>query len=422
MAITLLFNNGQLDDALKEQARKLVEEVEAAPEDHVLHVDEDQWREALVERWRVDAPQLQTDEVWMDPAQEIKVDVSRDWGRAISDPSRPFWYPGYRVTVHVPFSGDSQVFKLRASQFSFNPPRGDARAGELLDVIEYPHDAPVDIKARTNLLVESVEQHLSWSQQDIARFNLELSTTALSAISARRQRLRTNYEQLQATGLPMRRPGHEVAKTYIADAIIRRPAPVLPAMPPSIPVALEPVLADKVFEHILGIIRSAGRDMERSPKAYARMGEEDRRQMLLLALNTHYRGQAAAEAFNFTGKTDLLIRHEGQNLFIGECKVWSGPKGLLETIGQLFGYRAWRDTKLAIIMFVKAKDLTSIVAKARGALATHPNFIEWTTAATETELRCTVSWPGDNRRHADLAVSLIHTPDLEVGMSGRSDE
>ena len=143
-----------------------------------------------------------------------------------------------------------------------------------------------------------------------------------------RQRLRRKYGQPPAPGRPMTRPVHDVATPHSADAIGRRPAPVLPSTPLSTPVALEPLIADEVFEHILGIIRSAGRDMERSPKAYARMGEEDRRQTLLLALNTHYRGQATAEAFNFTGKTDPLIRHEGHNRFIGECKVCVGHKGL----------------------------------------------------------------------------------------------
>jgi hypothetical protein len=33
-------------------------------------------------------------------------------------------------------------------------------------------------------------------------------------------------------------------------------------------------------------------------------------------LNTHYAGRAHAEAFNHGGKTDILIRHEGRNLFI----------------------------------------------------------------------------------------------------------
>ena len=117
------------------------------------------------------------------------------------------------------------------------------------------------------------------------------------------------------------------------------------------------------------------------------MGEEDRRQLLLNNLNTHYSGQGMAEAFNVKGDTDILVRHENANVFIGECKFWSGQKGFVETIDQLFGYRAWRDTKLAVIMFVRERGLTSIIERAREALAEHEQFVEWQQASGETELR-----------------------------------
>ncbi len=73
-----------------------------------------------------------------------------------------------------------------------------------------------------------------------------------------------------------------------------------------------------------------------------------RRHVILGAFNTHYSGARTAEGFNYGGKTDILIRHEGRNLFIAECQVWAGQKGLTDTVGQLFRYQAWRDTKLAI--------------------------------------------------------------------------
>src|SRR4051794_40757626 len=75
-------------------------------------------------------------------------------------------------------------------------------------------------------------------------------------------------------------------------------------------MALEPVLLDAVFDHILGVVCSAARSMELSPKTYAEMNEEDRHQVLLMALNGHNRGQTTAEAFNVAGKTDLLVRHD----------------------------------------------------------------------------------------------------------------
>ena len=37
-------------------------------------------------------------------------------------------------------------------------------------------------------------------------------------------------------------------------------------------------------------------------------------------------GQATGETFNAAGKTDILLRIDGKNVFIGECKFWKGPK------------------------------------------------------------------------------------------------
>lgn len=101
---------------------------------------------------------------------------------------------------------------------------------------------------------------------------------------------------------------------------------------------------------------------------------------------------------------------EGQNLFIAECKFWSGPKGFGEAIDQLFRYGGWRDTKLAVVMFVREKGLTEIIEKARVALAEHPQFIDARPGEDETGLRARMSWPGDDQRVVDLGVRFIHTP------------
>jgi hypothetical protein len=43
------------------------------------------------------------------------------------------------------------------------------------------------------------------------------------------------------------------------------------------------------------------------------------------------RGTRPGETFNFDGKTDILIRKDGKNVFIAECKFWKGEKAFLET-------------------------------------------------------------------------------------------
>lgn len=403
-----MFYEGDLRNALEGHARSMDKEIAEAPEEHLLQADEDAWVAALVERYSVQAPQLQTDKWWQDPPAEIKFDVSGHPGRDIRG-SGPFYVNGIRVAVHVPFTGEKDLFKFTPNTRNWNPPNAEVGNGEVIVAVEYPADAPVDVRSTAQEVINKINAYLGWAHNDAEEFNRGLPQRARGAIQARRQRVREAYERAQATGIPMKRPD-ESPKTYIADVLIRRPSPSIPRNVTTA-IALEPVISDEVFEHILSVIRATGEAMERSPKTYAGMGEEDRRQVLLAALNTHYRGQTTAEAFNVGGKTDILVRHsEGKNLFIAECKFWEGPKGFIATVDQLFGYTGWRDTKLAVVMFVREKGLTDVVEKAHEALAEHEQFVEWRYAADETELRATMSWPGDERRHADLNVFFVHTP------------
>jgi hypothetical protein len=282
------------------------------------------------------------------------------------------------------------------------------RGDELLVTIEYPNDTPRDIDETTNAFTGSVQRWLGYAAGDIESFNGQLEHLAHSAIAARRQRVQQRDEQLAKSKIPEGRPGDK--KTYIAEAIVRRPAPKLPASKADAGVKLEPVLQEQIFEHILEVMRMQAADVQRAPNTYASLDEEERRDLFLATLNTHYRGLGSAEAFNLGGKTDILIRFEDKNLFIAEFKFWSGSKGFVEALEQLFGYASWRDTKLSLILFVKERGLTEIIEKAQQALVAHPRFIAWQSPASEIELRATMSWPGDDRRHADLNVFFVHTP------------
>src|SRR5258706_1644712 len=89
-------------------------------------------------------------------------------------------------------------------------------------------------------------------------------------------------------------------------------------------------------------MKSMVRVMELSPHEFHEIGEEALRSHFLVQLNGAYKGQATGETFNFQGKTDILIRADDKNVFIGECKFWKGEKAFLETISQLLSYVSWR--------------------------------------------------------------------------------
>jgi hypothetical protein len=99
----------------------------------------------------------------------------------------------------------------------------------------------------------------------------------------------------------------------------------------------DPALEIAVYEHILRVCSDMARIMESSPKAFQTLEEEDLRHHFLVQLNGWYEGQATGETFNLSGKTDIVVKAPGGNLFIAECKIWTGDQAFSDAIDQLLG-------------------------------------------------------------------------------------
>ena len=140
------------------------------------------------------------------------------------------------------------------------------------------------------------------------------------------------------------------------------------------------------------------------------MGEEDIRQQFLVQLNGRFEGAATGETFNYEGKTDILVRVEGKNIFIAECKFWGGPKAYLETIDQLMGYLSWRDTKTAVVIFNRNKDFSNVLKSILETTETHPNKKKGPEKLGETRFRYTFSNPKDANRELVLTVITFDIP------------
>ena len=150
--------------------------------------------------------------------------------------------------------------------------------------------------------------------------------------------------------------------------------------------------------------------MERSPHTFANMKEEDIRQHFLVQLNSQYEGQATGETFNATGKTDILVRTDGHNLFIAECKFWRGEKIFLESVDQLLSYVTWRDTKTAIVIFNRNKNLSGVIETIKTAMERHTHKKRGPKIEGETRIRYVFGHPSDNRRDVIATVMIYDIP------------
>lgn len=131
---------------------------------------------------------------------------------------------------------------------------------------------------------------------------------------------------------------------------------------------------------------------------------------MLLILEPNFEGAATGETFNKSGKTDILLRHEGKNVFIAELKYWHGKKGFLETISQLLGYLTWRDSKAAVVMFVRNKDFMAVLETAKDSISEHENYLGFVNEQEEGWYSYRFHLNGDKNREVKLAVMLFHIP------------
>lgn len=314
------------------------------------------------------------------------------------------------VALVVPFEGDPSFFDdhVTKSPHEWQSPRLAFVKDQELTIELTNIGGRPEGKDAAQMAVDRIA-----SQLDLASAQYEIARTKASkdlesAIRRRREEVVRHRSEVEGLGIPIR-VRDDAPKVFKDPGILRRPSPVASVgsaekRPP------EFKLSDGFFEHINAVIRSAGRAMSASPKTYADWNEEDRRQMLLLMLNTHYEGEVFAEAFNASGKTDLLVRHQGRNLYVAECKIWSGPKQFSASIDQLFGYATWEDVKLGLIIFVESRALSEVIAKAKHAVAAHPQFRAFRDTPQETELRAVMKWPGDDGRQVAMQVSFVHVP------------
>jgi hypothetical protein len=164
------------------------------------------------------------------------------------------------------------------------------------------------------------------------------------------------------------------------------------------------------YEDILSVIHHMTITMERSPKTFQEMKEENLRDFFLAYLNGQSKGKATGETFNGNGKTDILVRADGKNIFIAECKFWGGEKKLKETLDQLLGYTTWRDTKLALLIFNRNKNFSAVLEQISEVMKKHPTFTQELSYSSETGFRFILHHPEDKNRELLLTVLAFEIP------------
>jgi hypothetical protein len=404
----LLFWQITIYDLIENLKRRIAESVQQLDANYLLNVSEEDLIKSVVSENWLNVPVIKEEKIYIAYSGETKIDVSQDPNRGIFDRSEPFYLDGTTVTIAVPFEGDAFFFNVRPQTFAYNPPHAQIAGSEIHLTCETVEQNSQAIEREYKATVNSIKQFLGWLAPSLEDFNNKLEGLVREQVVRRKQKLLADQQMVTALKLPIKkREGASV--TYAVPVKRRRPRIERPKAV-SKTFQPEPMLAKEDYEDILAIMKNMVTVMEQSPRAFETMKEEDLRSHFLVQLNGQYEGRATGETFNFQGKTDILIREEGRNVFIAECKFWKGSKTLLETIDQLLSYLSWRDTKTAILLFNRNANFSDVLSKIGSGAPSHKCFKRDLSKSDESTFSYVFHQPNDPNREILLTVMAFDIP------------
>lgn len=394
------FTKGHLDDVLRNQFQQIDNKIQSENGDYLLNVNEDEYVDHLVSEFTIDTPIIDFETMTISPSERM-VPANRhpSTGFFMFDEDKE--YKRQVITYHFPFSGDVNVLNYMPNpaivwteEFTHSiSPEGEELT---FDIINFSND-PETIKRESERTMGNLKTQLGHIRNQIEGHNSNLKNEIVQRVQDRKKNLLKNSDFLTQLGVPIRKRS-DLPETFSVPApkipkkIIPRPAtPTAGANP-------DPALDISTYNEILQVIHDLGKAIERMPATYQGKSEEQLRDHFLMYLEPRFQGSATGETFNKTGKTDILLRYENSNVFVAECKYWGGEKLYLETIDQILKYLTWRDSKAAVIIFVKNADFSSVIAKVKEATPTHPNYSSFESEKEDTYLSYKITLNGDANR------------------------
>lgn len=379
-----IFGHGDLADELSRRIASARESVLNAPAERVLNA-EGELVDELVDHYRLQPASADWERLYADGVEETR--------------------SGQLVRIHVPVTGgDREVWAMRPSERYMSRIGMSLMEGDQLSFVVVGRALSAKLVdedvARKRTMVDKM---IEVSTRDVENSAQQLRSIVAQQLSQRRASLQSNLALQSSLNIPLR-PAPPAQRIEVP--LVRKQVRVIEPDPSARGgTSADPYLSDAIYEDVVKTIRALGHSFERLPRTARRFKEEELRDVILFILNSNYEGVATAETFNGEGKTDIVLTWKDRAAFIGECKIWSGPKNFGAAIDQLFGYTTWRDTKAALILFIRNDDGTRHIAAADEVIRDHPSFVG-AEASADTSERCDymMRHPTDAARIIQLAV------------------
>lgn len=399
-----LFAEKELSDFLKNRKDHIISSIDNEKDDYLLNVNEEDYISFKKYEGVIEPLEILLDDMYVSSSEQMI--LAENFLREF------FIYPGksYKKDVfkfHIPFIGDPELLKCCPSNRLLWSIDVEVTNNEISFEIINLNDDGEEIKREKDDNKKNILQQYEYLKKDINSYNSNLEFQIRKAFKARKQKIKAKTGVLESLGVPIKKTS---APTTFSVPAIQKKKQILVTKPEVHDVGYlpDPALDNNVYNEILSLIHAVGKEFERLPSLYTDKKEEHLRDHFLMMLEPNFKGTATGETFNKSGKTDILLRHEGSNLFIGECKFWKGIKSFCDTITQLLGYLTWRDSKAAVIIFVQNKDFSSVLSTVKDKVNKHPNFLRFLNKKDETWFNYEFHLNNDRNRIVKVAIMLYH--------------
>jgi len=355
-----------------ERFQHLGELIKREDEDYLLNVNEGEYLDHLVSELAQDLLVFDFNSV---EATEGERMIPAERFPPMSFVSRGQSYLKQVFTFHVPVSGSIGLLRLAPSPrlgWTIEIDLDRQKNTISFDVIRFGDDMN-RVNSDYEGIVGKINQQLGNLNVNVDRYNALLKTRSKELFEQRKSELKKKAAFRSALKVPIRK--NAAPATFAVP--VKSPKRIVPRpVASSGPYIIDPTLDSPLYQGILQLMHDFGKQMERLPETYSQKDEETLRDYFLLLLQPHFglEGSATGETFNASGKTDILIRYQNQNIFVAEFKFWRGVKQHSKTIDQLLSYLTWRDSKTAIVYFIDGKEITPPLKSIGEWTPQHPSF------------------------------------------------
>jgi hypothetical protein len=409
-----IFAESNLSDYFMNNNNMLQKHIEQEKDNYILNVNEHEYKQFLINKFTIKRPELYFEGICI---SDYEKPIPAEYFPPGYDVYRGKSYPRQTIVYHIPISGNIEVLKLRPSTYRSDSLKVCIEEQCLcFEIINYDNK-PEDVKIKAQNSIGYIKIMLDYLNREIDSYNSGLQGSIDNLFFGRKQKILSKSNFLASLEIPIK-VSNNMPGTYSV------PTPPLPKIIINKPIVTEteykpePSLNQTIYQQILQIIFDLGKTFERLPATYMNKSEEELRDHFLLYLAPRFEGSATGETFNKIGKTDILIRYQNSNVFIAECKFWNGKISYLKTITQLLGYLTWRDSKAAVILFVKNIDFSSVIQVVENVTSEHSNYLGYVNKVYDSWFNYRFHINGDCNREVKIAVILFHMPNLH----DKSDE